>query len=379
MDRGNYRHGEHLKIKKGNLMAKIVLFGCGDVGPIDEPMEPYSTLARPVLATADIRFAQCERIYSERGSFQVHGHSHTRIKPHMASVFSDCGFDVVSVASNHIMDFGEEAMLDSIENLKGRGIQVMGAGRNLEEARQAVIIERKGVKVAFLAYCSVLQTGFAAGPNKPGVAPMRAHTYYRPLNYQPGVPPRVVTIPFEEDLEGMSDDIAAARKKAHVVVVSLHWGIHFVPRAIADYQPVVAKAAFGAGADMILGHHPHIPKAIGVHSGKVCFYSLSSFIMSADASVVVGYGMGVEQDPDYPRLPYGPDAKRSLIAKAVLSREGVEKASFLPLLIDKQLRPEVLLHGDPRFDDAVKYMEWASEDFNHKFKVEGDEVIVTGS
>ncbi len=81
-------------------------------------------------------------------------------------------------------------------------------------------------------------------------------------------------------------------------------------------------------------------------------------------------------DPDYPHLGYGTDAKRSLIAKAVLNRSGVKTVSFLPVLIDRDLRPEVLKHGDPRFDDAVQFMEWVSEDFNHRFVREGDEVLV---
>jgi poly-gamma-glutamate capsule biosynthesis protein CapA/YwtB (metallophosphatase superfamily) len=91
----------------------VTLLACGDVGPIYEPIETYSTLVRPILAAGNIRFSQCERIYSERGSLQVHGSAHTRLKPHMASVFSDCGFDVVSVASNHSMDWAGDALLDS--------------------------------------------------------------------------------------------------------------------------------------------------------------------------------------------------------------------------------------------------------------------------
>jgi len=87
---------------------------------------------------------------------------------------------------------------------------------------------------------------------------------------------------------------------------------------------------------------------------------------------------GVTLDPDYPHLSYGSDAKRSLIARAVIAKDGVKRVSFLPVLIDKKLRPEVLRHGDPRFDDALQFMEWVSEDFNHKFAVEGDEVLVTG-
>ena len=364
--------------------SSVTLLGCGDVGPLHEPMDTYSVLAKPTLAGADLRFAQVERVYSERGSLQVHsGGAHSRVKPHMASVFTDCGFDVVSLASNHAMDWGEDALLDTVALFREKGVQVVGAGRNLREARRPAIVEKNGVNIAFLAYCSILQTGYAAGRDHAGIAPLRAHTYYEPFDYQAGVPPRVVTAPYEEDLASMVEDIAEARKSAHVLVLSLHWGIHFIPRAIADYQVTVANAAIKAGADLILGHHAHTPKAIGVHRGKVCFYSLSNFIMSSTAkspekAVAFEKRYGVTLDPDYPHLSYGSDARRSLIAKAVLARDGVKRVSFLPVLIDKQLRPEVLRGGDPRFDDAVRFMEWVSEDFDHRFTVEGDEVLVTG-
>jgi poly-gamma-glutamate synthesis protein (capsule biosynthesis protein) len=175
--------------------------------------------------------------------------------------------------------------------------------------------------------------------------------------------------------------IAAAKRSADVVVLSMHWGIHFIPRMIADYQTVAAKAAFAAGADLILGHHAHVPKAIGVYQGKVCFYSLSNFIMSSsERSKEDGERFerryGVKLDPQYPRLPYGADAKRSLIAKAVLTRKGVERVSFLPVLIDPQLRPEVLRSGDARFEDALAYMRWASDGFACTMQAEGDEILV---
>ncbi len=267
-----------------SAQSNIVLYGVGDVGPIHEPMDAYSALARPLLAAADIRFGQCERVYSERGALQLHsGGAHSRVHPRLASVFTDCGFDVVSVASNHAMDWGADAMLDTIELLDKKGIKTVGAGRNLAEARRPVLIEKNGVRVAFLAYCTILNEGYAAGPDKAGIAPLRAHTYYQCVDYQAGVPPKVVTVPYEDDLAAMVSDIAAARAQADAVIVSLHWGIHFVPRLIADYQPAAAKAAFAAGADLILGHHAHTPKAIGMHGGKTCFYSLSNFIMSSSA------------------------------------------------------------------------------------------------
>jgi poly-gamma-glutamate capsule biosynthesis protein CapA/YwtB (metallophosphatase superfamily) len=356
--------------------------GCGDVGPIHEPMARYGELVKDTLAAADIRFAQCERVYSERGAYQVHSNGrHSRVVPGMASIFSDCNFDVVSVASNHGMDWGDEALLDSISLLKKQGRLTIGAGRDLQEARRPALIERNGVRVAFLAYCSVLNEGYAAGEDKAGIAPLRVHSYYEPAEYQPGVPPRVITVPYENDLQAMIEDIETAKRTAHAVVVSLHWGVHYIPRMIADYQYLVAKAAFTAGADLILGHHAHIPKAIGVFTGKVCFYSLSNFMMSSRAKSPASAGAferryGVKLDPDYPNLAYGEDAKRSMIAKAVITAGGVQSVSFLPVLIDKQLRPEVLLNGDPRFADAVRYMDWASEGHHHNFSVQGNEVVI---
>jgi poly-gamma-glutamate capsule biosynthesis protein CapA/YwtB (metallophosphatase superfamily) len=249
-----------------------VLLGCGDVGPIHEPMERYSELVRSTLQDADIRFAQVERTYSERGELRPgSGGAHGRLHPRMASVLADCGFNVASVAGNHALDWGPEALLDTIDLLRTKGIQTIGGGRNLAEARQPAIIECKGLRVAMLAYCSVLHEGYAASPDTPGVAPMRAYARYEPVDYQPGVPPRVITTPDEEDLADLIADVRAAKEQADTVVLSLHWGVHFVPRLIADYQKTVAQAAFAAGADLILGHHAHVPKAIEVFGARPAF------------------------------------------------------------------------------------------------------------
>lgn len=366
----------------GSKPDALTILACGDVGPLHAPMSKYSELVRPVLAQADLRFAQVERVYSKRGSLQLHSAGeHSRVDPDYASIFTDCNFDVVSMASNHAMDWGPEALMDTIELLRSKGLHVIGAGRNLEEARAPAVIEMKGVRVAFLAYCSILNKGYEAGPHKPGVAPLRVDTYYKTVDYQAGVPPEVITVPLAEDLEAMLEEVKRARESADAVVLSLHWGIHFIPRAIAGYQPQVAEAAFAAGADLILGHHAHTPKAIGMHQGKACFYSLSNFMMSSTAKTpekakVFEQRYGVTLDPDYPHLSYGSDAKRSLIAKSVITRAGVQSVAFLPVLIDRELRPEPLRHGDPRFEDAVRFMRWVSEGCGAELIVDGDEVRV---
>jgi poly-gamma-glutamate capsule biosynthesis protein CapA/YwtB (metallophosphatase superfamily) len=193
------------------MTEAVVLLGCGDVGPIHEPIGHYSELVRETLRTADIRFAQVERVYSERGELQPHGGAHGRLPPHMASVITDCGFNVVSLAGNHAMDWGPEPLLDTIELLRGKGIQTIGGGRNLAEARQPAIIECKGLRIAMLAYCSVLHEGYAADAETPGVAPMRATARFEPVDYQPGVPPRVITTPDEQDLTNLVSDVRAGK------------------------------------------------------------------------------------------------------------------------------------------------------------------------
>jgi poly-gamma-glutamate synthesis protein (capsule biosynthesis protein) len=362
----------------------VVLLGCGDIGPTHEPIETYSALARDVLAGGDLRFAQCERVYSERGTLHPvygRGREHSRARPHLARIFTDCGFDVLSVASNHGLDWGEEALTDTIDMFEKKGIRTVGAGSTLAQARKPAVIERNGIRIAFLGYCSVVQDGYAAGTDTAGIAPLRAHNHYEPIDYNIGVPPRVVSYPDEQDLAGMVEDITAVRKTADVVVLSLHWGVHFIPRIVAEYQPIVMKTAIDAGVDLILGHHPHVPKAIEVYDGKVCFYSLGNFMMTFEKKPEKEGDFfrkyGVKLDPEFPRLAYGPDGRRSLIAKTILTKKGVTRVSFLPALIDKQLRTEILRHGDPRFDEMVAYMEWASEGFDHKFTVDGDEVVVT--
>ena len=360
--------------------GNFILLGCGDIGPAHEPIATYSTLAAPVLSGGDLRFAHCERVYSDIGARQAHiDHIHDRCPTSMASVFSDCGINVVSVAGNHSLDWGAEAFLDMIKLFQRKGLQTVGGGRNLEEARKPAIVEANGVKVALLAYCSVMHPGYIAQEDRAGVAPLRAHTYYQGHDDQPGVPPRVISVPYEDDLEAMADDIAKAKALSHAVVVSVHWGVHFIPRLVAGYQTAAAKAAFAAGADLILGHHPHIPKAIEIIGGKACFHSLGTFIMSATSkpnrAARFRERFGVDLDPDYPLLPYGVDSKYSLIAKAEISTSGVGRVSYLPVLIDKQLRPRVLKSGDSGFEEVIRYMSWASEGFCG-LKVEGDEVLV---
>ena len=101
------------------MTEPVVLLGCGDVGPIHEPIGRYSEFVRGTLAGADIRFAQVERTYSERGELQPHGGAHGRLPPHMASILTDCGFNVRLGRRQSCDGLGPEPLLDTIDLLRG--------------------------------------------------------------------------------------------------------------------------------------------------------------------------------------------------------------------------------------------------------------------
>jgi poly-gamma-glutamate synthesis protein (capsule biosynthesis protein) len=335
------------------------------------------------LEQADFRFVNCMRAYSTRGVFGEHARQVCQPTA-MADIFSNDLFDAITMANNHSYDAGPDAMLDTRALFNARGIQVTGAGCDITEARKPAIIERNGVKVGYLGYTSVGAPDSTAGPTKPGVMNLRVTTHYETRG--PHTPVRIRTEPHADDLAMLIDDIKAMRQQVDVAILAFHAGVIRLPRVIADYQVTVAHAAIDAGADLVVGHAPHIPKAIEVYRGKTIFYSLGVFAMTkpfaAPSWSEPAWAHGsvrnyTDLDPAYPLMPYGEACTLSLLAKAYVSKAGVVRTSFLPMMIDKQCRPEVLRAGDPRFEQVVNYMVWASEDMPHRFTVEGDEVIVT--
>jgi poly-gamma-glutamate synthesis protein (capsule biosynthesis protein) len=296
------------------------------------------------------------------------------------------------------MDWGREAFFDTIDALKEQELQVIGVGRNIEEARRPAILERKGTQVAFLAYNSILPLGYWAEVDRPGCTPLRAWTLYEPIEpAQPGRPCQIHTFPHRDDLEAMVDDIKKARSKADLVIVSMHCGIHFVPAVLAEYQKEIAHVAIDSGADLIIDTHAHILKGIEVYRGKVIFYSLCNFALELPArKEVLGsqsqrelqdiaiYGTHPEwlpyekPDPEYPTYPFHPDARKTLIVKCIISNKAIKNVSFLPSYINKEAEPEVLSSRDTRFGEVVKYMEeiTRSQELGTRYIIEGDEVVI---
>ena len=371
-------------------MAKdIVIYAVGDIAPDREDPGSIFDQVRGILKGGDIVFCQLEANLTNRGTPLPQARLHCRTIPETARALKKAGFDIVSFASNHCMDLGIEAFFDTIDNLKKAKLSVIGVGATIEEARKPAIVERDGTRIAFLAYNTILPEGYWADVNRPGCAPMRALTLYQQIEHdQPGTPGRIFTFPHRDDLKAMLEDINKAKTRADLVVVSMHWGIHFVPAVLADYQREIAHAAIDGGADLILGHHAHILKGIEVYAGKVIFYSLCNFALDLAATPEIlnnprhkeisVLNISWQPDPEYPTYFLPPDSRKTIIAKCTVANKKIKRVSFLPTYINKKSQPEVLNSSNPRFEEVRKYIEDISKDqgLDTKYMVKGDEVII---
>lgn len=219
-----------------------------------------------ILRQGDVVFANLEEAITSRT------HSLTNIKNGGKYVLKNevdsikglefAGFNLVNLANNHILDYYEEGLFDTIEILKEHGIAFSGAGKNLEEAKKPAILEKKGYKIGLLSYTDMAeiiykgnpQIMFAARENKAGVVK-------RPITFD----------------DSIKSDIESLRKEVDILMVSLHWGIE-ESFEITENQVEFAHNLIDNGVDVILGHHPHQFQGIEIYKGKPIFYSLGNFI-----------------------------------------------------------------------------------------------------
>jgi poly-gamma-glutamate capsule biosynthesis protein CapA/YwtB (metallophosphatase superfamily) len=229
-----------------------------------------------ILRGADLATANLEGVVSTRGQPVPDKEFHFRGTPAALSAARRvAGLDVVSVANNHTLDFGSVAFLDTLRIARSNGIATVGGGADLFAARRAVIVRRGGVRVAFLAYSDVRPDGFTAGVGQPGTAPA--------------------------DAAAIRTDVVAAGRRADVVVVWVHWGEELARRVDAR-QRLFASAALNAGADVVLGSHPHVLQRVIRPTGRA----------------LVGWSLGNFVFP-----PHSPGTDQTAILHLDLGRDGV--------------------------------------------------------
>ena len=366
-----------------------IVLATGDLAPDrDAPDECFAATAA-LLNAAELVFGQLETSFATRGTRLPQARHAVMAKPECAAAVARAGFDVLSFAGNHCLDWGNEAFFETLQHLEAAGVAVVGVGANIAEARRPVIRTLSdGTRVAFLAYSSILPQAYWAEANRPGCAPMRAHTLYEQVEHdQPGTPARIHTWAHAGDLAAMEDDIRAAKRVADVVLVSHHWGIHFVRAVIADYQREVARAAVAAGADAILGHHAHILKGIECIEGRPVFHSLCNFTTdlrmtpehAARPSFKEIQKLGENWEPDFESLYNFPPASRlSMIARLHIAGGRIREAGFLPVFIDRDAVPRTVSPADPRGIEVIDYLRAVTQEagLNGRFTPRGDHVVV---
>jgi len=182
--------------------------------------------------------------------------------PKYAEILPNARFDIMTLANNHMMDYRAQGLLDTMAALKAHKILYVGAGKNAAEAAAPAIITEKGYRVGYLGYTMVVPGYSKAGINSPGL-----NTAMK------GFSPE------------MADAIKSLKTKADIVVVTLHWGTEcmYYPNA---YHKVVAHKLIDAGADIVIGHHPHRIQGIEIYKGKVIAYSLGNFLFTGKSSII---------------------------------------------------------------------------------------------
>ena len=275
-------------------MKPIKLIATGDLvlerrlheTPSVERPEVQSELAR--LRSADLALANLEQPLSSRG-VSMDKWAALRGIPAIAQDLAEMGVGVVTIANNHMADYGPEALADTLSLLDEAGVPHCGAGLYLAQAMAPVILEREGWRIGIFGIASTLPIGSAATEDRPGVAPVRVTASFeidpRIAAEQPGMVPIAHTTADSHDVAKWAQAIRALRSRVDYLIVSIHWGVPsfwMTPYGgvLAEYQRTLGHALIDAGADLVHGHHPHEPHGMEIYRGKLICYSLGNYIFA---------------------------------------------------------------------------------------------------
>jgi len=221
---------------------------------------------REYLKSADLTFGNLESPISSRG-VRVGSIYSFRGDPRVVEGLTGAGFDVVSIANNHIWDYGRDAFVDTLSHLREAGIEPVGGGSNFKEAHAGVSKNINGAEIIFLAYTNLISKNVSAGVDTPGVSYL--------------------------DQGQMIEDIQNAKNRSDLVVVSFHWGEEYQTKHNLN-QEQIAKTVIDAGASLIIGHHPHVVQEVEQYRDGWIAYSLGNFIFDQNFSQETMRGLALE-------------------------------------------------------------------------------------
>lgn len=247
------------------------------------------------LKEADITFGNLENPITAGATIAPYELT-LRADPGVENALKNVGFDILSLANNHTPNLGIQGLADTFAYLSKVGIAYVGGGRNAEEANKPVYLTRKGITFAFLAYndTDVVPAYYEASDTRAGTAFMRS--------------------------DKMVEAVKEAKQKANFVIVSMHAGNEYTDKP-NDSQIIFAHKAIDAGAELVIGSHPHVIQPIEKYNGKYILYSLGNFIFDQNQS---------------------DEVKQGLAVKILFDENSVRKISFYPVLIQDFSQPEFL-------------------------------------
>lgn len=241
-----------------------------------DPAAAFRPMARR-LAAADVTVGNLESTLSKSGA-PTQGGDSFGADPDVLAGLELAGFDVLSVANNHLGDYGRLAIGETIAELRAGGFAPVGGGTNLARARGAVVVERKGVRIGFIATDSIGETP-AAGSDSPGTNRINAPPRTGPLD--------------RRALARVAADIRTLDARADLVIVLPHWGTQYT-NAPERSQRTMAKAFATAGADLVVGGHPHWVQGWETIGDATVIHSLGNFIFDMDFMRETQEGIALE-------------------------------------------------------------------------------------
>ncbi len=238
---------------------------------------------QPLLQKADLLFGNLESPISARGK-PVKKEILFRADPKAVYGLLFAGFDVMSLANNHALDYGQDALFDTRFILWMNGIKYVGAGKNLTDSRKMIVFETNGIKVGFIGCALTWPKSFYATAKKGGISPL--------------------------NLKYLISDILKYRRYVDILVLSVHWGFEYevYPR---KFQIKLAHQLADAGVDIIVGHHPHVLQGLEFYKSSVIAYSLGNFVFDQ---------------------PF-PETKESVILWIDATKNGIKTVSITPLYL----------------------------------------------
>ena len=313
-----------MKTTNNESKEEIILVAVGDVClglEVRKTIAEHGVLfpfehVREQILRSDMRFGNLEVVFPGNSIEVSSRKSQIWAEDNAINSLCEAQFDVMSFANNHIMDHGKAGFSRTLDLMSKHNIVSVGAGATLYDSRQAAIIKRNNLKVGFLAFSD--NWGQISGNRNPGAT--------------------------EAVAKYMISDIRTLKKEADIVIVSLHMGIEFTPYP-SPFQVKISREAVDAGANVIIGHHPHVLQGFEVYHGSLIFYSLGNFVFQV-------YGHGYQQ-------PYLPHVAWGVILTINLRSDGYISHNVIPTVINEEHRPR--LANEDEADRIMRHITEISE------------------